>query len=114
MDALPPEFAYLVAEVDAFMAASLADDGGASEVPKRRHAQHEYRARLHRRILQLDAAIELRGMFDQRGKLRVHWLDQLQRLMHAARGIDALLGLERRQKRALTVADIVAEHEAAR
>ena len=96
MDSLPPEFQHLQAELDDYTAASITDDGGASEVPARRRSLHEYRARLHRLVLQLDAAIELRGLFDKRGKLRVAWLQQLQSLINTAKGIDSLLGLERR------------------
>ena len=97
-DRLPPEFASLVAEVEDFVAAAIADDGGASEISHRRQSLHNYRARVHRRIAQLDTAIELRGLFDKRGKLRVAWLQQLQSLINTAKGIDSLLGLERRQK----------------
>jgi hypothetical protein len=105
-DRLPPEFAQLAVEVDDYMSASITDDGGASEVPARRRSLHEYRARIHRRVLQLDAAIEMRGLFDKRGKLRVAWLQQLQSLINTAKGIDSLLGLERRQK---TIANMSAE-----
>jgi hypothetical protein len=97
-DRLPSEFAQLAQEVEDYTVASIVDDGGASEVPARRRSLHEYRARVHRRVLQLDAAIELRGLFDKRGKLRVAWLQQLQSLINTAKGIDSLLGLERRQK----------------
>ena len=52
-----------------------------------------------RRVLQIDAAIELRGLFDKRGKMRLAWLAQLQSLINTARSLDrAHLGLERRQK----------------
>ena len=38
------------------------DEGGSlADLPTRRRAQLEYRARLHRRILLLDSALELRG-----------------------------------------------------
>jgi hypothetical protein len=97
-DRLPPEFAHLAAELAEFADASIADDGGADVITARRHSLHAYRARVHRRIAQLDGAIELRGLFDKRGKLRVAWLNQLQGLIRTAQGIDSLLGLERRQK----------------
>ena len=48
--------------------------------------------------MQLDAAIEVRGLFDRRGKLRVAWLQQLQSLINTAKGIDSLLSLDRREK----------------
>ena len=109
-DRLPPEFAQLAQEVEDYMAASITDDGGASEVPARRRSLHEYRARIHRRILQLDAALELRGLFDKRGKLRVAWLQQLQSLINAARGIDSLLGLGRHAKQ-IDLARTLAEQQ---
>src|SRR6185295_5407906 len=59
---LPAEFAHLADEVAEFVQASLLDDGGADNVTYRRKKQHEYRARIHRRICQLDAAIEVRGL----------------------------------------------------
>jgi hypothetical protein len=92
------DLARLQAEVEAFLANSLTDDGGESEVPTRRRTLHEYRARVHRRIRQLDAALEVRGLFDRRGKLRVAWLQRLEALINTAKGIDSLLGLERRQR----------------
>jgi len=110
-DRLPPEFASLAAEIDDFMSASVTDDGGDSEVGTRRKSLHQYRARLHRRVLQLDAAIEVRGLFDKRGKLRVQWLAQLQALINTAKGIDSLLGLDRRSR---VIKGISAEDYAAR
>ncbi len=95
---LPPEFAHLRADVDAFVDGCLVDEGDESDVSTRKRALLEYRARLHRRIVQLDAAIEVRGLLDRRGKLRVAWLQQLQSLITAAKGIDSLLGLQRRPK----------------
>lgn len=109
-DRLPPEFEHLAAEVERFASASIADDGGEGEVATRRHSLHEYRARLHRRVLQLDAALELRGLFDPRGKLRVAWLQQLQSLITTSKAIDSLLGLERRQKPVDTIESYVARH----
>jgi hypothetical protein len=97
-DRLPPEFVHLAAELAEFADASIADDGGAEAITMRRRSLHSYRARIHRRIAQLDGAIELRGLFDKRGKLRVAWLTQLQGLIRTAQGIDALLGLSRRAK----------------
>ena len=40
---LPPEFAHLAGEVEAFVQGSLIDDGVECEVPTRRRALHEYR-----------------------------------------------------------------------
>jgi hypothetical protein len=58
----------------------------------------EYRARVHRRVLQLDAALEVRGLIDRRGKLRVAWISKLESLITTARALDGLLGLGRRAK----------------
>jgi hypothetical protein len=96
---LPAELQHLREEVAAYEAGCLADEGGdAADVPIRRRSQLTYRARLHRRIIQLDDAIELRGLLDRRGKLRVTWLQQLSSLITTAKAIDTLLGLERRTK----------------
>jgi hypothetical protein len=92
------DLANLNAEVSVFLGGSITDDGGESEVATRRRTLHEYCARLHRRIVQLDAAIETRGLFDPRGKLRVAWVGKLESLIGAARGIDNVLGLDRRAR----------------
>jgi hypothetical protein len=102
-DQVPPEFATLSAEVEAFVAGCLVDDG--DDVSTRRRSLLNYRARLHRRILQLDGALELRGLIDKRGRLRVSWLQQLQGLMGQAKAIDAQLGLDRRAKRVETIGE---------
>jgi hypothetical protein len=95
------------------VAGAVADDGGKDEVPVRRQSLLDYRARLHRRIVQLDGALEVRGLVDRRNKLRVAWLQMLATLIASARSIDSLLGLERRQRQGLTLAEILAErHEA--
>lgn len=83
-------------EIEIFRQASVEDDGGETEVATRRLSLHAYRARIHRRIEQLDDAIEVRGLFDNRGKLRVAWIGKLESLIGAARSIDQTLGLERR------------------
>jgi hypothetical protein len=110
-DRLPPEFAHLAEEVQAFVEASLVDDGGRDNVPHRRQSLHAYRARVPRRIVQLDAAIEVRGLFDKRGKLRVAWLQQLQGLIRTAQGIDSLLGLDRRARPVGGLQAAIAAHE---
>jgi hypothetical protein len=53
------------------------DEADPQDVPTRRKALIDYRARLHRRILQLDSALEQRGLLDRRQKLRTQWLQQL-------------------------------------
>ncbi len=106
---VPAEFAHLQAEVRQFVAEALVDEGDVAQIPARRLALIEYRARLHRRIVQLDAALELRGLTDSSGKLRVAWLQQLQSLMNAAKGIDSLLGLQKRTKKVTSLQEHVSE-----
>lgn len=89
-------------EIASFLAQSITDAGGESEITRRAQSQHEYRARLHRRIVQLDNAIEVHGPFDKRGQLRP-WLQTLAQLIDKARSLDALLGLGRRQRSAIDV-----------
>jgi len=88
----------LAAERDAFLAASLTDDGGEADVPTRRRALHAYRARLHVHIAQLSDALEQLGLFDSRGRLRAAWLSRLEGLIGRAQQIDSTLGLERQSK----------------
>jgi hypothetical protein len=66
-------------------------------MPTRRISQHQYRAVLHRQILRLNTALELHGLFDRRGRLRLAWLARLESLMREARAIDGLLCIERRR-----------------
>ena len=106
---MPAEFAHLQAEVRQFVAEALVDEGDVAQIPARRLALIEYRARLHRRIVQLDAALERRGLTDNSGKLRVTWLQQLQSLMNTAKGIDSLLGLQKRAKKITSLQEHVSE-----
>lgn len=103
VDRVPAEFAHLRAELDAFVAGCLADEGVTpAEVSTRRRALLEDLARLRRRIMQLDTAIEARGMFDGHGRLRATWLERLTTMVKQAAAIDAQLGQERRTARSLT------------
>ena len=96
---LPPELRHLRDEITTYEAACLVDEGDiAANVPVRRRSLLTYRARLHRRFLQIDDAIELRGLIDRRGRLRVVWLTKLESLIGAAVRVDTLLGLQRRPK----------------
>jgi hypothetical protein len=106
---LPPEFEHLEAEVDAFVAGCLTDEGDEQDVSTRRRSLLNYRARVHRRIVQLDAAIEVRGLVDRKGKLRAGWLQRLEGLVNVAKGLDAMLGLERRQKRVPSLQEVMSE-----
>ena len=98
-DRWPPELEVLRDEVDEFLSQTLVDEGDPDDVPARRKALLNYRARVHRRIVQLDGMLEIRGLVDKRGKLRSAWLQRLEALIATARGLDSLLGLARRQKR---------------
>ena len=104
---LPAQFAHLREEVQAFVDATLVDEGDPEAVPARRRALLEYRARLDRRIRQLDDALELRGLLDPKGKLRTAWLQQLAGLIEKARSLDVTLGLERRQKRVANALELL-------
>lgn len=111
-DRLPIGLEHLHAELDRFIAGSLVDEGDEQDIPTRRRSQLEYRARLHRRILQLDAVLDQRGLVDKRGKLRAAWLSQLQSLIAAAVRIDNLLGLDRRPKEVDDLQTYIAQQEA--
>lgn len=109
-DRIPPELAFLHADVAAFLDGSIADEGGASEVPTRRKALHEYRARVHRRILVLDNWLELKGVVDQFGRLRTSFLTQLASLIATAVRIDRELGLARGAKRIERLDDLIKQY----
>jgi hypothetical protein len=106
---LPPEFDHLEGEVDAFVAGCLTDEADEQDVSTRRRSLLNYRARVHRRIVQLDAALEVRGLVDRKGKLRAGWLQRLEGRINVAKGLDAMLGLERRQKRVPSLSEVMAE-----
>jgi hypothetical protein len=102
-DNLPAAFKELRADIDAIMQSYLVDEGERDliDVPVRRRQQLENRARVQRRITHLDAALELRGLVDKRGKLRAQWLTMLCSLIDRARALDQLLGLQRRERDSL-------------
>jgi hypothetical protein len=106
-DRWPPELDALRADVAEFMTQTLADEGDASDVPARRRSLLEYRARLHRRVVQLDGILELRGPFDKHGKFRATWFAQLSALIERARQLDVTLGLERREKKVESLAEYI-------
>lgn len=105
-DRWPPELQILRDEVEEFLSQTMIDEG--DDPPARRKALLNYRARVHRRIVQLDSMLELRGIVDKRGKLRVNWLQRLESLISTARGLDSLLGIERRAKRVPSVQEYLA------
>ena len=84
---------HLRSEVDAFVAGALRDENPAT-LSTRRRSLLEYRARIHRRVLQLDAALEDHGLLDRRHRLRATWLQRLESLISTAKGLDQTLGLE--------------------
>lgn len=110
---LPPEFEHLEAEVGDFVAGCLVDEGNEADVSTRRRSLLNYRARVHRRIVQLDAALEVRGLVDRKGKLRAGWLQRLEGLINVAKALDNLLGLERRAKdiRSMSADDYIATQQ---
>lgn len=108
---LPVSLQHLRDEVAEFEHAALIDEGDGDAVTARKRSLIGYRARLHRRIVQLDDALELKGLLDGRGRLRASWLQQLQSLVTAAKAIDAMLGLERKQRRVPTLEEIIREHQ---
>ena len=108
---VPPEFAHLQAEVERFLTGSLQDEGDPGDVPTRRRSQLGYRAVVHRKILQLVDALDRRGLFDSRGRLRIAWLTQLNALLSQARQQDQLLGLERKQRRVPSLAEWVEQRQ---
>lgn len=106
---LPAALAHLHDEVAAFEADCLADEGDVADIPARRRALLHDRARIERRIRQIDDTLELRGLIDRRGRLRTAWLQRLEGLVATAIRLDTLLGLQRGQRRVLTLNERMAE-----
>ena len=106
-DRWPPELEVLKEEVEDFLAQTLPDEG--DDLTVRRRSLLEYRARLHRRVIQLDSMLELKGLLDPRGHLRTHWINQLVGLVERCRSLDVTLGLARRSKRVRDLHDVLAE-----
>jgi hypothetical protein len=77
-----------------FLARAIGDEGEDSTIPARRMSLIVYRARIHQRILQIDAALERRGIVDRHGNLRERWLQRFESLVNTAKVIDSTLGLE--------------------
>jgi hypothetical protein len=99
---LPEQLRYLQAQVDAFVAGCVVDEGGdPAQIPTRRRALLDYRARIHRRVLQIDRALEMNGIYERGGRkrrLRDTWLRRFESLISTAVRIDQVLGLERKAK----------------
>jgi len=105
----PPGLEVLRDEVASFMRGCLIDEGDAADVPTRRLSLLSHRARIERRIVQIDARLEQAGLTDKRGKLRTAWIAALQSLINTAKALDQLLGLERRQKRVPSLAEVLGD-----
>ncbi len=102
---LPPELAHLRDEIATYEAACLVDEGDAADIPTRRRSLLHIRARVQRRIVQLDDSLELRGLIDRRGRLRVAWLQRFEGLIATAVRLDTVLGLERKAKTVPSLAE---------
>ena len=79
-------------EVETLVATLIADEGG----PRpgiRRKSLLEYRGSQHSLIFELDRALEVQGIFDQRGRLRTAWLHWLVNLIAQAIRFDQVLGV---------------------
>jgi hypothetical protein len=93
--ALPPELEHLAVMEREDYQQSLADEGGAENVIRRRAQTLENRARVQRRIRQIDFALDRFGVFDGKGRLRQQWIDKLISLVGIATRIDIALGFAR-------------------
>ena len=102
----PPE---LLAEVDTFFRNSISDDGGHSEIATRRLSLHRYRSEVHGLVLATGAAIKRHGLEDRHGRIRLPWVKQYESLVRTAMQIDQVLGLDRRQRDALSIHDYMAQ-----
>lgn len=108
---LPAPYEFLRRELDAFMSGCESDEGGnLGELHTRRRITIENRGRLQRRIMQIDALLEQRGIVDPRtNKLRERWLTTLQSLIATAASLDRLLGLQRVSKPVPTLDQLLAD-----
>jgi hypothetical protein len=91
---LLPELARVAR--DQYLRGSLADEG-ADPATRVRNAL-ERGAILTGQFTSLAAALEVHGLFDRRGRLRVSWLSTLESLANALLAIDRLLGWERKTR----------------
>lgn len=97
------DLAGLNERIQAQTSQAIADMGGERNVSVRARLLIETRFRLQRRLEQVDAAIEVKGITDGKGKLRAAWLQRLEGLAAAIRAIDAQLGLKRQARRVGTL-----------
>lgn len=103
------DLAGLDERIATLTAAAVADMGGEEAVPVRVRLMLETRFRLQRRLEQVDAAIEVKGITDGKGKLRAAWLQRLEGLAASIRALDAQLGLKRQAKRIGTLESHIRE-----
>jgi hypothetical protein len=94
---VPPDRwpARLTDAVETFYQNSIADDGGETEVPERRRAEHRYRAETHGLILAILGGIKHHGPTDRHGRLREAWLKRFEALVSLASSLDKSLGFAR-------------------
>ena len=96
---LPPAFIYMRGELQAFVDGCMSDEGGPeAAISTRRKSLLDGPRRIHRRILQLDTAIEVHGLFTKQGKLRANWIAKLTQMVVVAASLDMKLGLDRKAR----------------
>ena len=96
-------------EIESALAATLVDEGGADNVPVRKRLLLENRMRLQRRFAQADNLLELRGVTDAKGRLRLAHLQRLEGLAAAIIAHDRLLGLARKPRDVDTLEAYIAQ-----
>jgi hypothetical protein len=97
---LPPGLEHLPAQLEQFMAAQLADEGDEPDrLSARRRSLLSHRVFIvERNIAKLAHGLEVKGLCDSKGKLRVAWLQMLGTFIDKAIRLDSMLGLERRAR----------------
>ena len=93
-----PELREIEAAGRALFEQSLVDAGGRSELVARVVTQHEYRTVLDVNIRKVARALEVHGLYDRRGRLRVSWISKLESLITTALSIDRTLGTDRKAR----------------
>jgi hypothetical protein len=106
---LPAGLDHLRTEAADFLSQAIADDGDVTTLSRRRRSLLEYRALIHQKILLLSGTLDSRGIVDPRGRLRDRWLSQFTSLVSTARGLDSLLGLDRRPRQLPSLADLLTQ-----
>jgi hypothetical protein len=94
-------------DIEVPLSAAVSDEGG--DVPVRKRQLLEARMRLWRRFVQADNLLELRGVTDGKGRLRLAHLQRLEGLAASILAYDRLLGLARKPRDANTLESYIAE-----